>query len=292
MEQAVTVSIPAGKRTYKPAFFGSLIAGSVDNTGCDETMDMCPLFASMPKVSLIVGLPELKSKASWAAAMTEFFWTGLVAYLHIGLGIWSKSFETSPTTAFAVAKAVLIIIAIYSAASSGGHLNPNITFASFLTGHTTFCRTAMYWAAQFAGVMAGAVMARSAHGWGVSGTQEKLSGCIVDVNTDAQAFMKIMPSWFFFIAVIAALAYDSKRSAFFGPVLAPIFIGVAYALTIIGGISVFNSAECVGISVATNNKTGQEWMSVLMPLFSSFIFAFYYHFITGCEIPLLKRLSA
>lgn len=291
MEQAVTVTIP-GKKTYKPAFFGSLVAGSVDNTGCHETMDMCPLFASMPKVSLILGLMELKSKASWAAAATEFFWAGLVAYFHVGISMWCQSFTTSPDTAFAVAKAVLIIIAIYSAASSGGHLNPNITFASFLTGHTTFFRTVMYWAAQFLGFMTGATMARSAHGWGVSGSNSKLGGCVVESNTDAQAFMLIMPSWFFFMAVIAALAYDSKRAAFFGPVLAPIFIGVAYALTIIGGISVFNSAECIGISVATNNKTGQEWMSVLMPLFSSLVFAFYYHFISGCEIPLLKRLSA
>jgi len=292
MAQNVSVTI-ASKKQYKPAFFGSLVAGSVDNAGSEETMDMCPLYASMPKVSLLVGLPELKSKVSWSAAFTEFIWTGLVYFLHVGIGMWAYKADAfqSPLTAFAVGKALVLIIAIWGAASSGGHLNPNITFASFLTGHTTLCRTIMYWAGQFLGALSGITMARSAHGWSENDTNVKLHGCIVETNTDAQAFMYIMPSFFFFFGVIVATAYDSKRAAFFGPILAPIFIGVAYGLSIIGGINVFNSAECVGIAVTVNNTTGQEWMSVMMPMFTSVFFAIYYHITTNCEVPLLKRLA-
>merc|ERR1711967_140870 len=107
-----SISIMSLGKSYVPAFYGSLVAGSVDNTGCEDSVDMCPMYAKKPKLSLMLGLPELKCRATWVAAATEFFWAMVLAFIQPTVNM------------IMLTKALVYTFAIWGAAASGGHLNP------------------------------------------------------------------------------------------------------------------------------------------------------------------------
>merc|ERR1711967_218560 len=120
----------------------------------------------------MLGLPELKCRASWVAAATEFFWAMVLAFLQVGLfhNLRSHDKFILPTVnMIMLTKALVYTFAIWGAAASGGHLNPSITFATFLIGRTSFVRFLMYAFAQTFGMVMGYVFGRANAGWGENG---------------------------------------------------------------------------------------------------------------------------
>ena len=289
-------------KSYVPAFYGSLVAGSVDNTGCEDSVDMCPMYAKKPKLSLMLGLPELKCRASWAAAATEFFWAMVLAFLQVGLFHNLRSFGNfiMPTiNMIMMTKALVYTFAIWGAAASGGHLNPSITFATCLIGRTSFVRFVMYAFAQTFGMVLGYVFGRANAGWGDNGkVYETLSTTGLDINLcnfgqaseNDYGLVSVMPSFLIFFAIICTVSF-SKTASNFGPLLGPLFIGVAYYFTATMGSAIYNPSECISQIIVVSDTIGYEWKPIVFPFVASIIYAVYHCFTTNHDFPLLKSVA-
>ena len=293
-------------KSYVPAFYGSLVAGSVDNTGCEDSVDMCPMYAKKPKLSLMLGLPELKCRASWVAAATEFFWAMVLAFLQVGRFHNLRDFGNFilPTVnMIMLTKALVYTFAIWGAAASGGHLNPSITFATCLIGRTSFVRFLMYAFAQTFGMVMGYVFGRANAGWGENGKVfEESDGAGVwsglDINLcnagqhpqNDYAFVSIMPSFIIFFAIICTVSF-SKTASNFGPLLGPLFIGVGYYFTATMGSVIYNPAECISQFIVVSDTIGSEWKPIVIPFLASIIYAVYHCFTTNHDLPLLKSVA-
>ena len=113
------------------------------------------------------------------------------------------------------------IFIISFAAPSGGHLNPLISWATCMTGHTTAVRAAFYTCAQVLGSLLGAA-AFNAFSPGNIGIATCSPG---ELNVKATFLAEV----FFSVAMLIpayGIAFDARQGQLFGPILAPIFIGV------------------------------------------------------------------
>ena len=95
------------------------------------------------------------SRKLWAALLAEF----------IGLAVFQIYGGSANDEVAAFGNGLTLAILIYATANiSGGHLNPAVTLATCLTGHTSWARGALYSIAQLAGAIFGALAAVRALG--------------------------------------------------------------------------------------------------------------------------------
>mmetsp|Transcript_23087 Transcript_23087/g.45019 ORF Transcript_23087/g.45019 Transcript_23087/m.45019 type:complete len:248 (-) Transcript_23087:307-1050(-) len=127
----------------------------------------------------------------------------------------------------------LLILSL--AASSGAHINPMISFATILTGHTPATRGVLYIFSQMCGSVIGSqimkdALPESTREWTVSENgQGQLGGCTYGTLTEKQQFLIEFGFSLFVIVCAYGLAFDARQGKIFGPVLAPIFIAAAIA---------------------------------------------------------------
>ena len=176
------------------------------------------LFAFLPRL----GLVDLVSPAVWRSAFIEIVGTTLVVFLSI-LAVLS-----SPGNLLLVAILhipILALLIISAAAPSGGHLNSLITFSTILTRHTTVVRGILYIISQATGSVLGAGLARIliAHDQAES---THLAGCSRGEFRLYQLFIAEVTFDFALLFVAFGTALDPRQGAVYGPVLAPIFIGI------------------------------------------------------------------
>ena len=107
---------------------------------------------------------EFTSREAWRSTLAEFIATLLFVFLGAGSVIVSGGLPNGDLDAarlgiIAVAHGLAIAILAYATANiSGGHINPAVTFAAWLTKKISAARGAMFIAAQLSGAVVGALL--------------------------------------------------------------------------------------------------------------------------------------
>lgn len=229
-----------------------------------------------------LGIQEIRTRAVYGAMLTECNFTAIFMYIHIGIvRAATKSGFPVPAVVGALGHFVLIALLTFAgAASSGAHMNPNITLATVLTGHTTAYRGFLYIIAQLVGAILGVLAMKATLGWdGV--TTNDLTPCGFGKLTKPGTFMAEFMLFHSLLCIIGGIAFDPQQEKVFGAVLAPLFIAGGVALLIFAASGEgygpgLNWAQCYGTSVVTGEFNGSEWYSFCGPscaaIFHSIIF--------------------
>lgn len=148
---------------------------------------------------------------------------------------------------------------------SGGHVNPAVSLAVFAAGRMSLGEMLIYWTAQFAGALAGAVILAAIagsttnlgqNGWG--------PGYLGEFNLVAAAIFEVVMTALFVVVILGST----------GPLAPAGFAGLAIGLTLaaihivgiqVTGVSV-NPARSFGPAVVAGGVAlGQLWLFVLAP---------------------------
>mmetsp|Transcript_19061 Transcript_19061/g.26814 ORF Transcript_19061/g.26814 Transcript_19061/m.26814 type:complete len:158 (+) Transcript_19061:158-631(+) len=147
------------------------------------------------------------------------------------------------------------------AASSGGHLNPMISFATTLTGHTPAARGLLYIAAQMLGAVIGASIMKDALpdetiNWTKNSRgQGALAGCAAGDLSGKQQFLLEFGFGMFVIIVAYGTAFDARQGKIFGPILAPIFVAASIATAIYSSGTVLSSGYPLPSAPLKNSRS-------------------------------------
>ena len=197
----------------------------------------------------------------------------LIVFLTVWISLSpSKAPIPSPTTAAGVfsttpflgalvggvSNFVLLSLFIFAFSPvSGGHLNPNITIATFFARLTSFPRMVLYVAFQTAGASLGGLLIRAAYG----SRDFVAGGCHIDTALvpvgDAFVLEFICDLALLFMSFGVGL--DPRQKQVFGPALGPIFVGLVLGIISFAtsftrpgynGVSA-NPARCLGVFVGS-----------------------------------------
>ncbi|KAH8881927.1 aquaporin-like protein [Thozetella sp. PMI_491] len=169
----------------------------------------------------------------WRAAVMELIMTALLCYLSGQFGMTLMGSGVQVVAAYVgIYNAVFLAVFIYAAIpASGGHLNPFITFTTFLLGLCPLPRAVLYICAQTAGgALAGGLLLGS---WGRERAVQFMGGgCFFDpsiISPGQVLLTEIMSSWvLIFLAIGVGL--DPRQQLLFGPQLGPILVGLSLGL--------------------------------------------------------------
>ena len=107
---------------------------------------------------------ELTSLEAWRSTLAEFIATLLFVFLGAGAvvvtgGLPNGTLDPARLVAIALANGLAIAVLVYATAKiSGGHINPAVTFAAWLTGKIGPARGLMFILAQLSGAAVGALL--------------------------------------------------------------------------------------------------------------------------------------
>ena len=251
-------------------------------------------------VALLLGATEARRIAMYRGGLLEFVGTALLVYVHIGI-VRTASTAVQLAVAHGVQLALFILT---TAAPSGGHLNPTITISTTFTGHTSLSRCLLYVSCQTAGSILGATLMRSTLGWDEL-TPPDLAVCSLGSLTPGAALVTEVVFSFTLLFLAYGIAFDTRQAAIFGPVGAPILIGVAMALLLYASSALSSSpgyapsmnwAICVGPAVALGALDRSVWIYFAGPMLAAllhaplFILSPPHHKTDGCfKPPLLDQ---
>ena len=109
-------------------------------------------------------IDEFRSLETWRAAFAEFIATFLFIFLGAGSVVVTGALTNGELTAerlvaIALAHGLAITLLAYATANiSGGHINPAVTFAAWLTKNITTARASLFVLAQLTGAVLGALI--------------------------------------------------------------------------------------------------------------------------------------
>ncbi|KAJ8102406.1 aquaporin-like protein [Lipomyces tetrasporus] len=230
-------------------------------------------------------------KTIWKSAFIEFIGTAFQVYIMAMMSITVVNFQSPYLPAYAgVVGAIYISLFIYgTAAASGGHLNPMITFSTLLAGLTEFPRAVLYILAQTAGAVLAGGMIRGCLG---KATTEKYQGggCFLNNSTTdsfsiGQAFL--LETIFSLICIFLAfgIGLDPRQAQLFGPSIGPAMVGVTVGVLIFASAGLgfpgysgpsFNPGRCLAYSVARHDFENQ-WIFWIGPMAAAFVHGAIYH---------------
>ncbi|GAB5370812.1 hypothetical protein AAMO2058_001525400 [Amorphochlora amoebiformis] len=250
----------------------------------------------------LLGVDELMYPYLWKAVLIECFATTFLTFASIGAVLSSFGRQPDPTTppiieppsiGIAITHFFFLGLFILSfAPASGGHMNPMISFATMLTGHTPIARGVLYILAQTCGSVIGAQIIKDAlpettinwtknqQGQGALGT------CASGDLTGRQQFL--LEFGFSMVVLIAAygIAFDARQAKIFGPVLAPIFIAATIGVCIYSSGTVLpaghsgaimNPARCFGpAAVIGGDAWDNQWSYWFGPFVAGVVNALVY----------------
>ena len=107
---------------------------------------------------------ELTSLEAWRSVLAEFIATSLFVFLGAGAvvvtgGLPNGTLDPARLVAIALAHGMAIAVLVYATAHiSGGHINPAVTFAAWLTRKISAARGLMFIVAQLSGAVVGALL--------------------------------------------------------------------------------------------------------------------------------------
>ena len=111
-----------------------------------------------------IAVNEFTSLESWRATFAEFVATLLFVFLGAGSVVVTGTLTDGELTAprlvvIALAHGFAIALLAYATANiSGGHINPAVTFAAWITKNISTARATMFVLAQLVGALAGALL--------------------------------------------------------------------------------------------------------------------------------------
>ncbi|BCR91654.1 aquaporin [Aspergillus chevalieri] len=174
-----------------------------------------------------------------------------------------------------ITNVLLIPLLIYTfSPSSGGHISPTITLATFFARMISFPRMVLYLGGQtFGGALAGFAM-RTAYG----SREFTVGGCYVDTELVPvkDALVIEFMSCLVLVYVAFGVALDPRQASLFGHAASPWLVGLVLGIVSWGsaftregyiGASV-NPARCFGVYVASSFP-GYHWIHWVGPLAAS-----------------------
>ncbi|KAK9352811.1 aquaporin-like protein [Lipomyces doorenjongii] len=224
-------------------------------------------------------------KTIWKSAFIEFVGTAFLAYITAMAGVTIVNFQSPYLPAYVGAiNGIYLSLFIYgTAASSGGHLNPMITFSTLLAGLIEFPRAVLYLLAQTGGAALAGAMIRGCLG---EATTEKYhgGGCFLnnsraDSLSNGQAFL--LETIFALICIFLAfgVGLDPRQAQLFGPSIGPAMVGITVGVLIFTAAGLgfpgysgpsFNPGRCLAYSVARRDFENQ-WIFWIGPAAGAFV---------------------
>ena len=160
---------------------------------------------------------------------------------------------------------LVIMVMIYALGHvSGAHFNPAVTFTFALTRHFPWPRVALYWTAQLAGALLGALLLRASLG------DIAHVGATLPSGSDGQSFLWEIVLTFFLMLVIMAVATDTRAVG----EAAAIAVGGTVGLDAIFGGPIsgasMNPARSLGPGLVSGDLNA-IWVYLLAPLIGAAI---------------------
>ncbi|XP_002971142.2 aquaporin [Selaginella moellendorffii] len=248
-------------------------------------------------LSKFLQLQDFTSAEVWRSCLVECLATGAFVFASILIIVSCSQQSASPMTSISVLHFLVISFLILSVApSSGGHLNPCITFMAMVLGYVSPSRVVMYTGAQCIGSIFGSLCMKLVLPHEVA-HKFALGGCTIRNSAGAgfpvgSAFVAETFFTFFLMFIVATLALDPFRAPVFGAILAPTFIAAAVGVLVFvsGGLALgysgagMNPARCIGPAVVMGSHNEElwrgHWLWWVAPYFATVLVAVVY-----CLVP-------
>ncbi|KAK0109206.1 hypothetical protein ONS96_003029 [Cadophora gregata f. sp. sojae] len=223
----------------------------------------------------------------WKSAFIEFIGETALCYLSGMIDTVIGNFHTSQPAAYVgVTNIFLISLFIYAMApSSGGHVNPIITFATMTAGLTGFSRGILYLIAQTAGAATAGALIRGSFG-GRLATAYQGGGCLLDTTVleVGQAYLIESMTTFIMLFLAFGVGLDPRCGQTFGPKMGPLLVGCVLGLTAFSTVGIaegfpganMNPARCFAFAVARKDFHHQ-WVWWVGPVTGTMAHTIVYH---------------
>ncbi len=224
---------------------------------------------------------EFTSLEAWRSALAEFIATLLFVFLGAGSvivsgGLPNGDLDPARLVAIALAHGLAIAFLVYATANiSGGHINPAVTFAAFLTKNISAARGLMFVAAQLGGAVIGALLLLATIP-DAADTNLGAHALGPDVSVSMGLLMEIVVT-FALVFVIFATAVDPSGMGN----LAPLAIGLAVLVDHILAVPItgasMNPARSFGPALVAG-EWGDQWIYWVGPLIGGAVAGLVYQF--------------
>ncbi|CZS87915.1 hypothetical protein WAI453_000299 [Rhynchosporium graminicola] len=223
----------------------------------------------------------------WRSAFIEFVGETALCYLSGMIDIVIGNFHsTQPAAYVGVTNIFLISLFIFAMApSSGGHVNPVITFATMMAGLTGFSRGILYLIAQTAGAATAGALIRGSFG-GRLAIELQGGGCLLDTKVleVSQAYLIESTMTFIMLFLAFGVGLDPRCGQVFGPKMGPLLVGFVLGLTAFATVGIaegfpganMNPARCLAFAVARNDFRHQ-WVWWVGPITGTMAQTIVYH---------------
>ncbi len=212
---------------------------------------------------------EFTSLEAWRSTLAEFIATLLFVFLGAGSvvvtgGLPNGDLDPSRLVAIALAHGLAIAFLVYATANiSGGHINPAVTFAAWLTRKISTARTLMFIAAQLSGAVIGALLLLATIP-DASDTNMGAHALGPDVSVSMGLLMEIILT-FALVFVIFATAVDPGGMGNLAPLAIGLTVLVDHLIAVpITGASM-NPARSFGPALVAG-QWSQHWIYWVGPL--------------------------
>ncbi|XP_014522500.1 aquaporin TIP1-1-like [Vigna radiata var. radiata] len=171
---------------------------------------------------------------NWRAALSEFFSTFIFVFVASGSTVAVKNLTDDVPTALvivAVANAFAFFVAVsVSTNVSGGHVNPAVSFAAFISGNLTWLRCIFFWIAQILGSVIACLLLKFTSGGQRIPVFELSSGMKV-----GNAVVLEMVMTFGLVYAVYATTVDPRSRRNGLGAIAPLVIGLVVGANILVG---------------------------------------------------------
>jgi len=237
-----------------------------------------------------LGVKELKKVYFWRDVFSEFL--GTVFFLYMIVTVLTK-LQTVDVVQISLCIGISLAVVIHIFGPvSGGHINPAVTCAAFLTGHVTLVRAIFYTVAQLLGSVAGSAIAYGA----TPNSAGEMYGVVAKnkiISAGQGLISEIVLTMLLLLAVFSSVCNDHGRKNFgFGNAFA---IGEAVVVAHLAGCnysgSSINPARAFGPSIVTGVFPDHHWIYWVGPYLAAVLSAFIYKYVIAKEEPEAPNLE-
>ncbi len=228
-----------------------------------------------------ISVDEFTSVEAWRATFAEFVATLLFVFLGAGSVVATGTLTNGELTAprlmiIALAHGFAITLLAYATANiSGGHINPAVTIAAWVTRNMSTARALMFVLAQLVGAVAGALLLLAAIP-DAADTNLGAHALGPDVSIGMGIVMEIVVT-FALVFVIFATAVDSGGMGNLAPLAIGLTVLVDHLIAVpITGASM-NPARSFGPALVAG-EWADHWIYWIAPLGGGLLAALVYQF--------------